>query len=101
MKTYFHNRNFALGLAFLMRLKATRKWPVSFDSSCSAAVCCYAEESLFGSFCQVIFYDSDWNPTVDQQVLNSKRQACLGRFLLGQSGLKFWPDCGVEFFAIV
>ena len=53
---------------------------------------------MFGSFCQVIFYDSDWNPTVDQQVLNSKRQACLGRFLLGQSDLKFWPGCGVELF---
>ena len=27
MKTNFHNKNFALSLAFILRLKATRKWP--------------------------------------------------------------------------
>ena len=28
MKTNFHNKNFALSLAFIMRFKATRKWPI-------------------------------------------------------------------------
>ena len=28
MKTDFHNKNFALSLAFIMRFKATRKWPI-------------------------------------------------------------------------
>ena len=27
MKTNFHDKSFALSLAFIMRLKATRKWP--------------------------------------------------------------------------
>ena len=27
MKTNFHNKNFALSLAFIMRFKATPKWP--------------------------------------------------------------------------
>ena len=29
MKTYFHDKNFALSLAFIMRFKATRKWSIS------------------------------------------------------------------------
>ena len=29
MKTNFHNKNFALSLAFIMRFKATRKWSIS------------------------------------------------------------------------
>ena len=36
MKTNFHKENFALRLAFIMRLKATRKWSivdVKFDLS--------------------------------------------------------------------
>ena len=28
MKTNFHIKNFALSLAFIMRFKATRKWPI-------------------------------------------------------------------------
>ena len=28
MKTNFHNKNFTLSLAFIMRFKATRKWPI-------------------------------------------------------------------------
>ena len=28
MKTNFHTKNFALSLTFIMRLKATRKWPI-------------------------------------------------------------------------
>ena len=28
MKTNFHKENFALSLAFIMRFKITRKWPV-------------------------------------------------------------------------
>ena len=30
MKTNFHNKNFALSLAFIIRFKATRKWSVNF-----------------------------------------------------------------------
>ena len=29
MKTNFHNKNFALSLAFIMRFKATRKWRIT------------------------------------------------------------------------
>ena len=29
MKTNFHNKNFALGLDFIVRPEATRKWPIS------------------------------------------------------------------------
>ena len=29
MKTNIHNKNFALNLAFIMRFKAARKWPIS------------------------------------------------------------------------
>ena len=32
MKTNFHNKNFALSLAFIMRFKATRKWTISMRS---------------------------------------------------------------------
>ena len=28
MKTNFHNKNFALSLAFTVRFKASRKWPI-------------------------------------------------------------------------
>ena len=28
LKTDFHNKNFALSLAFIMRFKGTRKWPI-------------------------------------------------------------------------
>ena len=28
MVTNFHNKNFALSLTFIMRFKATRKWPI-------------------------------------------------------------------------
>ena len=28
MKTNFHNKNFAFSLTFIMRFKATRKWPI-------------------------------------------------------------------------
>ena len=28
MKTNFHNKNFALSLAFILRFKATRMWPI-------------------------------------------------------------------------
>ena len=28
VKTNFHNKNFAFSLAFIMRFKATRKWPI-------------------------------------------------------------------------
>ena len=28
MKTYFHDKNFALSLVFIMRFTATRKWPI-------------------------------------------------------------------------
>ena len=34
MKTYFHNKKFALSLAFMVRLKATRKWPIEHFHSC-------------------------------------------------------------------
>ena len=30
MKANFHNKNFALSLAFIMRFRATRKWPIAF-----------------------------------------------------------------------
>ena len=29
MKTNFHNKKFALSLAFIMRFKATQKWPIA------------------------------------------------------------------------
>ena len=37
MKTNFHNKNFALILAFIIRLKATRKWSIEYglDSTLS------------------------------------------------------------------
>ena len=28
MKTNFHNKKFALGIAFMLKFKATRKWPI-------------------------------------------------------------------------
>ena len=31
MKTNFHNKNFALSFAFIMRFTATRKWPIFDD----------------------------------------------------------------------
>ena len=31
MKTNFHNKSFALSLAFIMRFKATRKWSIQLD----------------------------------------------------------------------
>ena len=33
MKTNFHNKNFAVSLAFIMRFTATRKWPIPVSSS--------------------------------------------------------------------
>ena len=28
LKTHFHNKSFALSLAFIMRFKVTQKWPI-------------------------------------------------------------------------
>ena len=37
MKTNFHNKNFALSLAFIMRFKAARKWSIAPVQLCQCA----------------------------------------------------------------
>ena len=49
MKTNFHNKNFALSLAVIMRFKATLKWPIA--SSCFPAL---------GAGLRVFAANSDW-----------------------------------------
>lgn len=39
----------------------------SFSSICIQFSLCF---TTFGKLLQVIFYDSDWNPTVDQQAMD-------------------------------
>ena len=40
MKTNFHNKNFVLSLAFMMRFKATRKWSIIYVLNCFLSNCC-------------------------------------------------------------
>ena len=46
MKINFHNKNFALSLAFIMRFKATRKWPISYKplASLLCSILCWVSK---------------------------------------------------------
>ena len=45
MKANFHNKNFALCLAFILRFKAIRKWPITSLVHLTVIIC-HANKSL-------------------------------------------------------
>ena len=62
MKTNFHNKNFALSLAFMMRFKATRKWTNSYCYyiririiSCLSVFCKLFTNQAFSLPCALFF----------------------------------------------
>ena len=64
MKTNFHNKNFELSLAFIMRFKATRKW--SLYNYCSQL-----SFFLFGRYC------NGWHSVQRHTGTIARRKSCI------------------------
>ena len=91
MKSNFHNKNFVLGFAFIMRLKATRKWPVkvSFPGPLSSSLEEGGERISWGIQClspSTVLPTISSNQSRDGNEIHSSFSDISFRFITGQSG---------------